>query len=99
MKLKMKLLIFQTLAHKCQKKKKKIKSNSNHKKTADDLYEYYKSISVQNKISYQIVSPKKMILNYLKNNDKNSRLINGWRRNLIDINEVKTITNDYFNGD
>jgi hypothetical protein len=40
-----------------------------------------------------------MILNYLKNNDKNSRLINGWRRNLIDINEVKTITNDYFNGD
>lgn len=93
------IINFSNSSSQMPKKEKKIKSNSNHKKTADDLYEYYKSISVQNKISYQIVSPKKMILNYLKNNDKNSRLINGWRRNLIDINEVKTITNDYFNGD
>ena len=32
----------------------------------------------------------------LKNNDKNSRLINGWRKDLIDINKVTEITKDFF---
>ena len=74
----------------------KIKNNIEHKKIADDLYEYYKIVALKNNISYQIVSPKKMILSYLKNNDKNSRLINGWRKNLIDINKITEITKDFF---
>jgi len=74
----------------------KIKNNIEYKKIADDLYEYYKMVALKNNISYQIVSPKKMILSYLKNNDKNSRLINGWRKNLIDINKITEITKDFF---
>lgn len=74
----------------------KIKNNSEYKKIADDLYEYYKIVALKNNISYQIVSPKKMILSYLKYNDKNSRLINGWRKNLIDINKISEITKDFF---
>lgn len=74
----------------------KIKNNIEFKKIADDLYEYYKMVALKNNISYQIVSPKKMILSYLKNNDKNSRLINGWRKNLIDINKITEITKDFF---
>ncbi|MDB2461242.1 hypothetical protein N9W73_00345 [Gammaproteobacteria bacterium] len=74
----------------------KIKNNSEYKKIADDLYEYYKMVALKNNISYQIVSPKKMILSYLKYNDKNSRLINGWRKNLIDINKISEITKDFF---
>ena len=73
--------------------------NSNYKKIADDLYEYFKSVSLKNNISYQIVSPKKMIINYLKNQDNNSRLINGWRREIIDINKISKITNPLFNPD
>ena len=41
---------------------------------ADDLYDYYKSVSIKNNISYQVVSPKKMILNYLREKDSKSRL-------------------------
>ena len=74
----------------------KIKNNIEYKKIAEDLYEYYKMVALKNNISYQIVSPKKMILSYLKNNDKNSRLINGWRKNLIDINKITEITKDFF---
>ena len=74
----------------------KMKNNSEYKKIADELYEYYKMIALKNNISYQIVSPKKMILSYLKNNDKNSRLINGWRKDLIDINKIAKITKDFF---
>ena len=74
----------------------KMKNNSEYKKIADDLYEYYKMIALKNNISYQIVSPKKMILSYLKNNDKNSRLINGWRKDLIDINKITEMTKDFF---
>jgi len=74
----------------------KIKNNSEYKKIADDLYEYYKMIALKNNISYQIVSPKKMILSYLKNNDKNSRLINGWRKDLIDVNKITEMTKDFF---
>ena len=74
----------------------KIKNNIEYKKIAEDLYEYYKMVALENNISYQIVSPKKMILSYLKNNDKNSRLINGWRKNLIDINKITEITKDFF---
>ena len=74
----------------------KMKNNFEYKKIADELYEYYKMIALENNISYQIVSPKKMILSYLKNNDKNSRLINGWRKDLIDINKIKKITKDFF---
>ena len=74
----------------------KIKNNIEYKKIADDLYEYYRMVALKNNISYQIVSPKKMILSYLKNNDKNSRLINGWRKNLIDINKITEITKDFF---
>ena len=73
-----------------------MKNNFEYKKIADELYEYYKMIALENNISYQIVSPKKMILSYLKNNDKNSRLINGWRKDLIDINKIKKITKDFF---
>ena len=43
-----------------------------HKKIADDLYNYYKSVSIKHNISYQVVSPKKMILNYLKEKDSKS---------------------------
>ena len=78
-------------------KNKKRKYNSNYKKIADDLYEYYKQVSLYNEISYQIVSPKKMILNFLRNNDCNSRLITGWRKEIIDINKITEITNPYFN--
>ena len=74
----------------------KIKNNSEYKKIIDDLYEYYKLVAIKNDISYQIISPKKMILSYLKNNDKKSRLINGWRKDLIDINIVQSITKDFF---
>jgi len=73
--------------------------NSNYKKIADDLYEYFKSVSLKNNISYQIVSPKKMIINYLKNQDDNSRLINGWRKEIIDIDKISKITNPLFNPD
>ena len=37
-----------------------------------------------------------MILGYLKNKDKDSRLINGWRKELIDIDKVRSITKDFF---
>lgn len=74
----------------------KMKNNFEYKKIADELYEYYKMIALKNNISYQIMSPKKMILSYLKNNDKNSRLINGWRKDLIDINKITKITKDFF---
>ena len=30
-----------------------------HKKIADDLYNYYKSVSIKHNISYQVVSQKK----------------------------------------
>ena len=73
--------------------------NSNYKKIADDLYDYYKLVSLKNNISYQIVSPKKMIINYLKNKDDKSRLINGWRKKIIDINKISKITNPLFNPD
>ena len=73
--------------------------NSNYKKIADDLYEYFKLVSLKNNISYQIVSPKKMIINYLKNQDDNSRLINGWRKEIIDIDKISKITNPLFNPD
>ena len=75
----------------------KRKYNSNYKKIADDLYEYYKQVSLYNEISYQIVSPKKMILNYLRKKDSNSRLITGWRKEIIDMNKITEITNPYFN--
>ena len=73
--------------------------SSNYKKIADDLYDYYKLVSLKNNISYQIVSPKKMIINYLKNKDDKSRLINGWRKKIIDINKISKITNPLFNPD
>ena len=74
----------------------KMKNNSEYKKIADELYEYYKLIALKNNISYQIISPKKMILGYLKNKDKDSRLIKGWRKELIDIDKVRSITKDFF---
>ena len=40
-----------------------------------------------------------MIINYLKNQDDNSRLINGWRKEIIDINKISKITNPLFNPD
>ena len=73
--------------------------SSNYKQIADDLYDYYKLVSLKNNISYQIVSPKKMIINYLKNKDDKSRLINGWRKKIIDINKISKITNPLFNPD
>ncbi len=73
--------------------------NSNYKKIADDLYEYYKLVSLKNNISYQILSPKRMIISYLKNKDDNSRLINGWRKEIIDIKKISKITNPLFNPD
>ena len=76
---------------------KKIKNTDEYKRIAGDLYEYYKSISIENNISYQIVSPKKMILSYLNNGNNNSRLINGWRRELIDIDKISNITAPFFN--
>ena len=75
----------------------KTKINSYYKKIANDLYDYYKLISLENNISYQILSPKKMIFSYLKNKDSNSRLINGWRKELIDIKKISSITQPYFN--
>jgi len=67
-----------------------------YKKIADDLYNYYKSVSIKNNISYQVVSPKKMIRNYLREKDSKSRLVSGWRRKLIDIDKVSNITDSYF---
>ena len=77
--------------------KKTVKINDDDKKAINDLYEYYKLISEKNKISPQVLSPKKLILNYIKNKDKKSRLINGWRRELIDFNKVSLITEQVFN--
>ena len=77
--------------------REKAKINSYYKKIANDLYDYYKLISLENNISYQILSPKKMIFSYLKNKDSNSRLINGWRKELIDIKKISSITQPYFN--
>ena len=39
-----------------------------------------KNISIENKISYQILSPKKMVISYLKTKDNDSRLVTGWRK-------------------
>ena len=75
---------------------KKIKINNDLKKVADELYNYFKLISDENKISYQILSPKKMVLNYLRKNDANSRLVTGWRKNIINIDKVNNITQDFF---
>jgi len=74
------------------KKNKKNKPQGEYKKVVDELYEYYKNISIKNKISYQIFSPKKMILNYVKNPNKESKLINGWRKKLIDTKKISLIT-------
>tara|TARA_B100000575_G_scaffold291309_1_gene296883 strand:- start:772 stop:1881 length:1110 start_codon:yes stop_codon:yes gene_type:complete len=84
-----------------QEKKKdfidrKVYDFNEYKKIADALYEYYKSISVKNNISYQIVSPKKMIFSFLKNKDSDSRLISGWRKELIDMEKISNITDPYF---
>ena len=75
---------------------KKINNMDEYKKIADDLYQYYKSISLENNISYQIVSPKKMIFSYLNDKNNNSRLINGWRRELVDIDKISNITATFF---
>ena len=76
---------------------KKIYDFNEYKRIADDLYTYYKSVSIENNISYQIVSPKKMIFSFLKNKDSDSRLISGWRRKLIDMEKISNITDSYFN--
>lgn len=73
------------------KKNKIDKQQGQYKKVVDELYEYYKNISIKNKISYQIFSPKKMILNYVKNPNKKSKLINGWRKKLIDTKKISVI--------
>ena len=75
---------------------KKVYDFNEYKKIADDLYDYYKSISIKNNISYQIVSPKKMIFSFLKDKDGDSRLISGWRRELIDMKKISNITDAYF---
>ena len=74
----------------------KTTTENEYKKIADDLYQYYKSISLENNISYQIVSPKKMIFSYLNDKNNNSRLINGWRRELVDIDKISNITAPFF---
>ena len=79
--------------------KKELKYNSNYKKITHDLYEYYKNISIENKISYQILSPKKMVISYLKTKDNDSRLVTGWRKKIIDIDKITKITNPLFNPD
>ena len=77
-------------------KTKEFIHNPEYKKIANELYDYYKSISLKNKISYQILSPKKMIFSYLKNKDDDSRLIKGWRKELIDMKKINSITSSYF---
>ena len=77
-------------------KTKEFIHNPEYKKIANELYDYYKSISLKNKISYQILSPKKMIFSYLKNKDDDSRLIKGWRKELIDMKKINSITSNYF---
>ena len=32
-----------------------------------------------------------MILNYLKKNDQKSRLITGWRKDVVNINKIKIL--------
>ncbi len=76
---------------------KTVKINNNDRKVVNDLYEYYKLISLKNEISPQVFTPKKLILDYIKNKDQHSRLINGWRRELIDLKKVSTITEQIFN--
>lgn len=76
---------------------KKIKNNNDLKKVADELYSYFKLISAENKISYQIFSPKKMVINYLRKNDQTSRLVTGWRKDVINIDKVNDITESFFN--
>ena len=79
-----------------KKPSKKLRFDGEFKKVSDELYEYYKFISVKNNISYQILSPKKLILNYLKNKDNNSRLVNGWRKELVDMKKIDNITQSIF---
>ena len=76
---------------------KKLRFDGEYKKVSDELYEYYKFISVKNNISYQILSPKRLVLNYLKNKDHESRLVNGWRKELIDMKKIEGITKSIFN--
>jgi len=74
------------------KKNIKNKPQGEYKKVVNELYEYYKNISIKNKISYQILSPKKMILDYVKNPNTKSKLITGWRKKLVDIKKISLIT-------
>ena len=76
---------------------KKLRFDGEYKKVSDELYEYYKFISVKNNISYQILSPKRLILTYLKNKDHESRLVNGWRKELVDMQKIEDITKSIFN--
>ena len=76
---------------------KKLRFDGEYKKVSDELYEYYKFISVKNNISYQILSPKRLILTYLKNKDHKSRLVNGWRKELVDMQKIEDITKSIFN--
>ena len=76
---------------------KKLRFDGEYKKVSDKLYEYYKFISVKNNISYQILSPKRLILTYLKNKDHESRLVNGWRKELVDMQKIEDITKSIFN--
>ena len=74
------------------KKNIKNKPQGEYKKVVNELYEYYKNISIKNKISYQILSPKKMILDYVKNPNTKSKLITGWRKKLVDTKKISLIT-------
>ena len=80
-----------------KKVNKKLRFDGEYKKASDELYEYYKYISIKNNISYQILSPKRLILTYLKNKDNDSRLVNGWRKELVDIKKIENITQSIFN--
>ena len=79
-----------------KKLNKKLRFDGEYKKVSDELYEYYKFISVKNNISYQILSPKRLILTYLKNKDHESRLVNGWRKELVDMKKIESITKSIF---
>jgi len=86
-----------TLNDKNDKKlNKKLRFDGEYKKASDELYEYYKFISIKNNISYQILSPKRLILTYLRNKDHESRLVNGWRKELVDMKKIENITKSIF---
>ncbi len=73
------------------------KTIHNYRHTLNELYEYYKIVSLKNHISHEIMSPKKLVLDFLKNNNRQSKLVNGWRKELIDIKKISSITEEFFN--